>query len=94
MTPTEQVRFKSSHGEMYKLPNFQFGRDRSGQWGVRDKEGCGSCLFWTCNEALRFAWHERRNAPSVVIPVPGLLDHFKAVTAAAPCKEAAKSLQV
>jgi hypothetical protein len=96
MTPTRQVRSNGTQGKLRisKLPHFLVGRDRSGQWVVRDTGGRGGGILRTRDEALRFAWHERGDGPGAVILVPDLVDLFEAATDPAPPKGTATSLQV
>ena len=69
-----------------KPPHFLVGRDRNGQWVVRDRNGrCGG-VFATRAEALRLAWHERGEGPGAVVLVPGNIELFEA-SAADACVE-------
>ena len=59
-------------------PHFLVGRNRRGQWVVRDQRArCGG-LFNSRAEALRFAFRERGEAPGAVVLVPDVLELFAA----------------
>ena len=66
--------------EISKPPHFLVGRDRSGQWVVRDRNGrCGG-VFATRAQAFRFACQERGDGPGAVVLVPDVLELFEAPT--------------
>ena len=55
-------------------PLFMIGKNRRGDWVVRDQRGLCGGLFIDRAEALRFAMFENGNRPQAVIMVPGILE--------------------
>jgi hypothetical protein len=64
-------------GEHSQPVHLLVGRNRRGQWVVRDQRArCGG-LFDSRTEALRFAFRERGEAPGAVVLVPDVLELFE-----------------
>jgi len=57
-----------------KTPLFLIGRDRLGNWVVRDVQGLRGGLFVGRTEALKYALFENGNRPQAVIMVPGIVE--------------------
>jgi len=60
------------------------GRNRHGQWVVRDQRARCGRLFGSRAEALRFAFRERGEAPGAVVLVPDVLELFEAPVDGSP----------
>ena len=65
-----------ARGEHSPPPHSLVGRDRRGQWVVRDQNARCEGLFSSRAEALRFAFRERGEAPGAVVLVPDVLEIF------------------
>ena len=77
MNSSETVpqRCNPPDGGHFQPPHFLVGRDRHGQWVVRDQRALwGGGLFNSRSEALRFAFRERGEAPGAVVLVPDVLE--------------------
>ena len=62
-------------GGHFQPPHFLVGRNRCGQWVVRDQRALwGGGLFNSRSEALCFAFRERGEAPGAVVLVPDVLE--------------------
>ena len=53
---------------------FWSAEDGRGQWAVREQRAPRGRLFSSRAEALRFAFHERGEAPGAVVLVPDILE--------------------
>jgi len=60
------------------------GRNRRGQWVVRDPRGLCGGLFVGRAEAVKFAMFENGHRPQAVIMVPGVLELDMSGTPATP----------
>ena len=60
--------------------SFLVGKNRHGNWVVRDQDGLRGGLFVNRAEALRFAMFENGKRPQAVIMVPGLLELDMSIT--------------
>jgi hypothetical protein len=73
---TPQCR-KPSGGQHFRPPHLLVGRNRRGQWVVRDQQArCGGGLFNSLAEALWFAFRERGEVAGAVVLVPDVLEFF------------------
>jgi hypothetical protein len=80
MMPSAPARVDSSFGlSVPHLPHFLVGRNRCGEWVVRERQSRLGILFHSRAEALAFAFRQRGEGPGAVVVVPDILDLSQAV---------------
>jgi hypothetical protein len=92
-TETLPEHVAPSDGDHSSPPHFLVGRNRHGQWVVREQHSRSGSLFNSRAEALRFAFRERGEAAGAVVLVPEALELLEAPStgAAAPDQNEARA---